>query len=113
MNTVNKVILMGRLGGDVKSGTSNNKTWANFSVATNSYGAKDEATGERPQYTEWHNVAVFGKLAEIAIASLGKGDFVYVEGHLKTQPSEKDGVKYQNTSIVADVLKFGYEGSAE
>ena len=82
---INKVILIGNLGADpetraMPSGT----TVANLRVAT-SESWRDKQTGEQQERTEWHRVALFGRLAEIAGEYLRKGSQVYIEGSLRTR----------------------------
>jgi single-strand DNA-binding protein len=67
---------------------------------------KDKASGEMKEATEWHRIAFFGRLAEVAGQYLKKGSQVYVEGRLKTREWEKDGVKRYTTEIVADEMKM-------
>ncbi|MCF6296933.1 MAG: single-stranded DNA-binding protein [Flavobacteriaceae bacterium] len=105
-NTLNKAMLIGHLGDDVKmhyfeGGNSIGK----FPVATNeSYTNKQ--TGERITTTEWHNVVVRNKLAEICEKYLSKGDRVYVEGRIKTRQWEQDGIKRYTTEIHVTDMNF-------
>jgi len=107
MASVNKVIILGNLGKDpdihvTKSGTS----IANMSVAT-SFSWKDKDSGEREEKTEWHKVAMFGKLAEIAGEYLTKGSKVYLEGRLQSRSWEDDeGNTRYTTEIVAHEMKM-------
>ena len=99
---LNKAILMGFLGGDavVRTG-KNNKPFTTLSLATKeSY--KDKETGKYNERTEWHNLIVFGKLAEFA-AKLKKGAHIQIEG--KIQHSEYKGVK-TDTIRVTSILKL-------
>ena len=96
---VNKVILLGRLGKDPV--IRNN--CVNFSIAT-AESWKDKKTGEQKEQTEWHNIVAFGKLVEIISKYLSKGSQVYIEGKLKTDKYEKDGVTRYNTKIILDRL---------
>ncbi len=109
--TVNKVILVGRLGADpdvryAASGTA----VAKFSVATNE--AVQGADGNWEEKTEWHRVVVFGKTAEHCGNYLSKGRLVYIEGRLRTnQWEDQQGVKRYTTEIVArDVVFLGGQG---
>lgn len=101
MAGVNKVILIGNLGGDpeVRALENGNKV-ANFSMATTeSY--KNKA-GEKVESTEWHRVVIWGKLAEIVEKYLKKGAKVYVEGKISYRSYEdKDGIKKYTTDILA------------
>ena len=106
MAGVNKVILVGNLGKDPEMRTFNSgDSVANFSVAT-SESWKDKQTGEKKTQTEWHNVSAFRKLAEICEKYLKKGDKVYIEGKLKTDKYEKDGVTKYTTRIIADQMQM-------
>jgi single-strand DNA-binding protein len=99
MSSVNRVILIGRLGGDpeIKHLPSGDAS-ATFSVAT-SEKWKDRETGEQREKSEWHNIKMFGKLAEIAGQYLKKGAQVYLEGQITTETWEKEGVKHYKTVI--------------
>jgi single-strand DNA-binding protein len=99
--SVNKVILVGRLGRDPETRyTGGGQAVANFSVATDeSYKDKN---GERQKRTEWHKIVVWSKLAEIAQQYLKKGSLLYLEGRLQTREwQDKEGQKRTTTEIVA------------
>jgi single-strand DNA-binding protein len=106
MSSINKVILVGRLGKDpeVRS-LDNGKSVANFSLAT-SESYKDKQTGEKKEVTEWHNIVLWAGLAEIAAKYLAKGSLVYIEGKNRTRSWEKDGVTRYTTEIVGDNLQM-------
>ncbi len=101
---VNKVILIGNLGVDpevryMPSGSA----VANLRIAT-SETWRDKTTGEPQERTEWHRVAMFGKLAEIAGQYLHKGSKVYIEGKLRTRKWQgQDGQDRYTTEIVVDI----------
>lgn len=98
---INKVIIVGNLGGDpeVKYMPSGDAV-ANLTVAT-SESWKDKATGEQKEKTEWHRVAIFGKLAEIAGEYLRKGSQVYLEGQLQTRKwQDQQGNDRYSTEVV-------------
>lgn len=101
---VNKVILVGNLGKDpevrhLEGGVS----VANFTLATNDY-YKDK-TGARIERTEWHNIAAWRGLAEVAEKYLRKGHQVYIEGRIRTrQYQDKDNQTRYITEIVADEM---------
>lgn len=99
---LNKVILMGFLGGDavVRTG-KNDKKFSTLSLATKE-SRKDKETGKYNERTEWHNLIVFGKLAEFA-GKLKKGAHIQIEG--KIQHSEYKGVK-TDTIRVTSILKL-------
>ncbi|MCF6280344.1 MAG: single-stranded DNA-binding protein [Flavobacteriaceae bacterium] len=98
--TVNKVILIGHLGDEVKMHYFDDKnSIGRFPIATNeSY--TNKTTGDKVTTTEWHNIVVRNKLAEICEKYLTKGDKVYCEGRIKTRQWEGDGgVKRYTTEI--------------
>lgn len=97
--TINKVILIGHLGDEVKMHYfDGGNSIGRFPIATNeSYTNKQ--TGEKVTTTEWHNIVVRNKLAEICEKYLSKGDKVYCEGRLKTRQWEQDGQKRYTTEI--------------
>jgi single-strand DNA-binding protein len=101
-NSVNKVILVGRLGKDPEvKYTQGGTAVARFSLATDEVW-KDQS-GEKQQKTEWHNIVAWNKLAEICGQYLAKGRLVYIEGRLQTRSWEdKDGNKRTTTEIRAD-----------
>jgi single-strand DNA-binding protein len=104
---VNKVILIGNLGADpetraMPSGT----TVANLRVAT-SESWRDKQTGEQQERTEWHRVALFGRLAEVAGEYLRKGSKVYIEGSLRTRKwQDKEGKDRYSTEIVGNDMQM-------
>jgi single-strand DNA-binding protein len=106
MASVNKVILIGNLGRDPETRyMPDGGAVTNISVATTDVW-KDKA-GEKQEKTEWHRVAFFGKLAEIAGEYLKKGSQVYVEGRLQTRKwQDKDGNDKYTTEIVADRMQM-------
>lgn len=81
---VNKVILIGNLGRDPEVKQFDNNSKASFSLATNET-YKDRATGERKTLTEWHNIVMWGRQAEIAQQFLKKGSKVYIEGKITSR----------------------------
>jgi single-strand DNA-binding protein len=106
MASVNKVILVGNLGRDPETRyMPDGGAVTNVSIATTETW-KDKTSGEKQEKTEWHRVAFFGKLAEIAGEYLKKGSQVYVEGRLQTREWEKDGVKRYTTEIIADRMQM-------
>ena len=104
---VNKVIVVGNLGQDpetryIPSGSA----VTNLRIATNE-SWKDKQTGEQKDRTEWHSVAMFGRLAEIAAEYLRKGSQVYIEGKLRTRKwQDKDGNDRYTTEIIADEMQM-------
>ena len=107
MASVNKVILIGNLGADPESRFApSGDAICNIRLATTETW-RDKNTGERREATEWHRVAFFGKLAEIAGQYLRKGSQVYVEGSLRTRKwQDKDGQDRYTTEIRADEMKM-------
>jgi len=104
---VNKVILVGNLGTDpeVRYMPSGGAV-ANITIAT-SESWRDKATGEQREKTEWHRVALFGKLAEVAGEYLRKGSQVYIEGQLQTRKwQDQNGQDRYTTEVVVQ----GYNG---
>ena len=107
MAGINKVILVGNLGKDpevryLEGGTA----VANFPIAT-SETYKDRTSGEKKVATEWHNIVLWRRLAEIAEKYLKKGSQVYIEGKLKTRRwQDKDGNNRYTTEIVGDNLQM-------
>lgn len=102
MSSVNKVILVGRLGNDPEVRyTATGSAVANVSLAT-SENWKDKQTGEKQERTEWHRVVFFSKLAEIVAQYLRKGSLIYVEGSLQTKKwQDQNGQDRYTTEIVA------------
>ena len=100
---VNKVILIGNVGGDPETRyLPNGNAVTNITLATTD-SWKDKQTGQQQERTEWHRVVLFGKVAEIAGEYLRKGSQCYIEGRLQTREWEKDGVKRYTTEIVVDM----------
>src|SRR6266545_3221827 len=106
MASVNKVIIIGNLGRDPETRyMPEGAAITNISVATTEVW-KDK-NGEKQEKTEWHRVAFFGKLAEIAGEYLKKGSQVYVEGRLQTRKwQDKDGADKYTTEIVANAMQM-------
>ncbi len=104
--SVNKVILVGRLGRDPETRyTGGGQAVANFSVATDeSYKDKN---GERQKRTEGHRITAWGKLAEICQQYLKKGTMVYIEGRIQSREwQDKEGQKRTSFDIVANTMKM-------
>ena len=105
---VNKVILVGNLGADPDTRyMPNGGAVTTFSVAT-SEAWKDKQTGQQQERTEWHRVAIFGRLAEIAGEYLRKGSKVYLEGSLRTRKwqDQQTGQDRWSTDIVANEMQL-------
>lgn len=100
---VNKVILIGNVGGDPEVRyMPNGNAVSNITLATTD-SWKDKQTGQQQERTEWHRVVFFGRLAEIVGEYVRKGSKMYIEGRLQTREWEKDGVKRYTTEIVVDI----------
>jgi single-strand DNA-binding protein len=103
---INKVILVGNLGADPETRyTPSGTAITTIRIAT-SESWKDKQTGEQQERTEWHRVKFFSRLAEIAGEYLKKGSQVYVEGRLRTEEYEKDGIKRWSTDVIADEMQM-------
>ena len=107
MPSVNKVMLLGNLGRDPEVRTfPNGDSVCNFSIAT-STSWKDKASGEKKEKTEWHNIVMYRKLAEIAGEYLKKGSSVFVEGSLQTRKWQtKEGQDRYTTEVAADTMQM-------
>ena len=106
MASVNKVIVLGNLGRDPETRyTADGAAITNVSIATTR--RYKDASGQQQEETEWHRVAFFGRLAEIAGEYLRKGRPVYVEGRLRTRKwQDKDGQDRYTTEIVAENMQL-------
>jgi single-strand DNA-binding protein len=104
---INKVILVGHLGADPETRyMPSGSAVTNMRLAT-SEAWRDKTSGEQQERTEWHNVAMFGRLAEIAAEYLRKGSQVYVEGRLRTRKwQDRDGHDRWTTEIVANEMQM-------
>jgi len=103
---INKVILVGNVGRDPEVKTSNSGSVVLFSMATSRKWTRDD--GERMDETEWHNIAVFGKLADIASRYVTRGRQLYVEGRLHTNSwnDKTTGEKKYRTEIICEKLQL-------
>jgi single-strand DNA-binding protein len=104
---INKVILVGNLGADPETrAMPSGSTVANLRIAT-SESWRDKQTGEQQERTEWHRVALFGRLAEVAGEYLKKGSQVYIEGSLRTRKwTDKQGQERYSTEIIGNELQM-------
>lgn len=107
MSSINKAILVGRIGKDPEMRyMPNGNAVCTMSLAT-SESWKDKQSGERKEATEWHRISMFDKLAEIAGQYLTKGALVYVEGKIVTRKwQDKDGKDVYTTEIRVDQMKM-------
>lgn len=113
--TVNKCLILGRLGQDPDvRATASGTTVANLNVATNEAGPKDQS-GQRQEKTEWHRCVLFGKTAELAQQYLNKGSLVYLEGRLQTRKwQDQNGQDRYSTEIVVNEMQFvGGQGGSQ
>ena len=104
---INKVILVGNLGKDPETRyMPNGKAVTNFTVAT-SESWKDKQTGEQREQTEWHNIVMYERLAEVAAEYLKKGSQVYIEGRLRTRKwQDKEGRDRYTTEVIANDMQM-------
>src|SRR5437588_8702842 len=104
--SVNKVILVGRLGRDPETRyTGSGQAVANFSVATDE--TYKDRNGERQKRTEWHRITAWGKLAEICQQYLKKGTMVYIEGRIQSREWQaKEAQQRTSFDIVANTMKM-------
>ena len=107
MASVNKVIIVGNIGRDPETRVfADGNPVTNISVATTDR-YKDKTSGELKESTEWHRIAFFGKLAEIAGQYLKKGSQVYVEGKLRTRKwTDANGIEKYSTEIIAESMQM-------
>ena len=104
--SVNKVILVGRLGRDPETRyMPNGDAITNFSLATDEQWR--DRNGERQTRTEWHNITLFGKLGEIASQYLRKGSQVFIEGKIQSRKyTDKDGIERMAYNIIGNEMKM-------
>jgi len=106
--SVNKVILIGNVGKepDVKALDSGKKV-ANFPLATSDRGYTLANGTQVPERTEWHNIVVWGGLAEVVERYVNKGDKLYLEGKIRTRNyDDKQGIKRYMTEVYVDNLEM-------
>ena len=110
---LNKVILIGRLGRDPEVRyMPNGEAVCNFSVATSE--TWNDRNGQRVERTEWHNITMYRKLAEIAGQYLKKGSQVYLEGRIQSRKYQgKDGIERTAYEIIANEMKMLGGGNSE
>lgn len=103
---INRAILIGRLGHDPSLRyTADSTPVVNFTLATDE--RWNDQVGQKQEKTEWHNVVVFGKLAETCKSYLTKGRLIYIEGRLQTREWEtKHGDKRRTTEVVANQMQI-------
>lgn len=105
MASVNKAILIGNLGRDPElKYTPDGTAICTFAIATSrTWNDKD---GNRQEKTDWHNIKLFRRQAEVANEYLKKGRPVYIEGRIETRSWEQDGQKRYMTEIIAEKMQF-------
>ena len=107
--TVNKVIILGRLGQDPEVRvTATGTQIVNLNVATNELGPKPKDGSTTREYvTDWHKIVLFGRTAEVASQYLSKGSQVYIDGRLQTRKwQDQNGQDRYSTEIVGNELQF-------
>ena len=103
---INKVILVGNVGGDPETRyMPNGNAVTNITLAT-SETWKDKNNGEQQERTEWHRITFYQRLAEIVAEYVKKGSKLYVEGRLQTRSWEQDGIKRYATDIIANEMQM-------
>jgi single-strand DNA-binding protein len=107
MSSVNKAIILGRLGKDPEVRyMPNGGAVANLSIAT-SQTWKDKQTGEKKEKTEWHRVVLYNRIAEVAGEYAKKGSLLYIEGRIETKKwTDKDGQDRYTTEIIGDQMQL-------
>lgn len=113
MPNLNQVMLIGHLGNEpkiIESKNQNGLKIASFTLATTEKGFQKKDGTRTEDQTEWHNIVLFGKLAEIAEKYLHKGSAVFIQGRLKTRSYEKEGQKRYMTEIIGDVMQMLSKG---
>ncbi len=105
MAGINRVTLIGNLGKDSEMRyLPDGKAIASFSIAVSESWKNKE--GQKQEHTEWLNITAFGRLAEICSEYLHKGSKVYIEGKIKTDKYEKDGITRYSTKIIANQMQM-------
>ena len=109
---INKAIIYGNITNDIElKALPSGINVTNFSVATNR--VRKDKDGNKQESTEFHNVVLFGKLAELASQYLKKGSGIFIEGRLQTRSWEADGVKKYRTEIIGENMQFGPRSNSE
>ncbi len=108
---LNKAFILGNLTRDPElRQTPSGQSVCSFGVATNSF--FQDKSGQRQQKTEFHNIVVWGKQAEIANQFLKKGGLVFIEGRLQTRSwQDKQGITHRTTEIISERLQLGPRGA--
>jgi len=106
--SVNKVILLGNVGGDPEiSYVAPGQPLARMRLATNEKARTNAAGAKIPERTEWHNIVMWGRQAEVAEKYIRKGTQLYIEGHLRTRNWEdRNNIKHTITEIYVDSFEL-------
>ena len=105
--SVNKVILLGYVGKDPEIKEFENGKVAKMTIATTEKGYKLKSGKDVPDRTEWHNIMLWGGLAEVAEKYINKGMQVYIEGKIQTRSwADKEGVTHYITEVIASDLQM-------
>jgi len=105
--SVNKVILLGYVGKDPEIKEFESGKVAKMTIATTEKGYKLKSGKEIPDRTEWHNIMLWGGLAEVAEKYINKGQQVYIEGKIQTRSwADKEGITHYITEVVASDLQM-------
>lgn len=103
--SLNKVMLIGRCGKDVEVRTVGDNKVASFTLATTE--KYKDRNGQLQENTEWHNIVIWGKLAEVAEKYVQKGTQLFIEGKIKTEKySGNDGVEKYTTKVYASSMQL-------
>lgn len=108
MATLNQVTLIGYVGNNPRVATTQNgRKVVNFTLATTEKGYTSKTGAQCPDRTEWHNIVLWGSIAEVAEKYLSKGSLVYVQGKIRTRTFEdKSGIKRYITEIEGDTMQM-------
>nr|DAS34855.1 MAG TPA: Single strand binding protein [Caudoviricetes sp.] len=107
MASVNMAVVVGYVGDNPKeSMTQTGRKVAGITVATTEKGYTTQSGVTYPDKTEWHQIVLWGRLAEVVEKYVHKGSMVYVQGKLRTRSYEKDGITRYTTEIEADILQM-------
>ena len=105
--SVNKVILLGYVGKDPEIKEFESGKVAKMTIATTEKGYKLKSGKDIPDRTEWHNIMLWGGLAEVAEKYINKGQQVYIEGKIQTRSwADKEGITHYTTEVVASDLQM-------
>lgn len=108
MATLNQVTLIGYVGNNPRVATTQNgRKVVNFTLATTEKGYTSKTGAQCPDRTEWHNIVLWGSIAEVAEKYLSKGSLVYVQGKIRTRTFEdKSGIKRYITEIEGETMQM-------